>query len=185
MDFDPGGSDMLESAWAVYIQMEHLLQSTGSDPIDVIAHSQSAGVVRWVLTHIDGAAAKVRTVISLGGVEFGIRRSSGRPFIDLTSAVACGVANKPPVCDDVFMGSPFFNDLGNWTPASTNYYHLLGHEDARTTGQVLPGALTVDVSVMCTRDIAHINEWTDPVMRKVMEAALKGEVFGTALCSAT
>ena len=188
-------SEPVNSTAAVSTTVNAIRFFTGAQQVDIIAHSQGGPVARNYIKN-GGGSSVVHTLISLGGIEWGIPGDPQDPVQNFLLDWACGTFSTG-VCDDVFYSgtnpitgaSPFFQSLnaGDDTPGATRYYHLWTASDQPPAGLRLDGGATSrsvnDIPGCANYTLAnHYNEWEDPVMRDLMEAALEGRTLASDSC---
>lgn len=106
--------------------VDAVLESTGSQRVDIVAHSLGVTVAReWMRQ--DDAYTKVRHLVGIAGPEHGIINCSPNPLNYFQLPAQGGFMPGAPVCDE--LGSPntaFLQQLnkGDETPGTTKYLML-------------------------------------------------------------
>lgn len=167
----PGSVDIKVSARAVCDRIDEIRRETGAAKVDVVGHSQGALAVRYCVK-FDGGLSTVGTVISLGGVNYGMDKA------DICASASC-VQMRP--------GSAFLGELngGDDTPGSVDYAHLYSYErNGGINGEDIPladGATNVAVQDLCPGlELKHREEYDSPVMRDlIVGAALHRQLTAT------
>ncbi len=101
---DAGLDDIADSAASLSSYVDQVRARTGSERVDVIAHSQGGLVARHFVKYL-GGDAKVDSLISLGAPHYGALSASIVTFLGLGSCL--GV----PSCQQMSQGSDYLTEL--------------------------------------------------------------------------
>jgi triacylglycerol lipase len=166
-----GTASSTSSGQAICRKVDAILAETGASQVDLAGHSQGSITGRWCIKS-GGALSKVRTFVSVGGVDYGT-----------TTANLCVGQG----CTDMRHGSTFLANLnaGDDTPGDVRYFKIYSNPaSGGVDGEDAPirdGATNVNAQQLCRRSLQHADEYRSIIVQSFLDNVFSGRE-PTATC---
>jgi triacylglycerol esterase/lipase EstA (alpha/beta hydrolase family) len=166
-----GTAGSVQSGQAICRRIDAILAETGASQVDLAGHSQGSITGRWCIKS-GGALSKVRTFVSVGGVDYGT-----------TTANLCTGQG----CTDMRHGSSFLANLnaGDDTPGDVRYFKIYSNPaSGGVEGEDAPirdGATNVSAQQLCRQSLAHADEYRSIIVESFLDNVFSGRP-PTATC---
>lgn len=172
-----GTGDIAASARSLNTFADSVRAQTGAAKVDLIGHSQG-GLVARQYVKVNGGAAEVDSLISLGAPHYGTY------VANLVSFLAFGNCIGVVACEQMTMGSTFLNNLnaGDDTIGSVRYTNIYTAFDELvrpvTNATLQDGATNVKVQSKCwARTVGHLGLILDGTVYSGVRQALQGQAI--------
>jgi len=196
LQYLPGTAPIGQSARALKIFVDRVLEWSGHTTVDLIGHSQGVLAARDYIK-FRGGQSKVDTLISLAGPNSGTDAAgAAQLFVDPVLAPFGVTCAEIFPCEQMQQGSSYIEALndGDDTPGAIEYYSFYTNNDAfvwhfaqgplgipyvsYTNARLEDGATNVEIDEECPlRWVSHLGMILDPVVYEMISDALAGDLI--------